>query len=89
MIRAARSASLARVGIFAAGALGSIGPKAQPARDALRTAARDPALRSEAEWALRSYQDKPDATRWGGQNVYDIRSTSGGTALDGTKYSDW
>ena len=43
----------------------------------------------KAEWALRSYQDKPDATRWGGQNVYDVRSTSGGTALDGTKYSDW
>jgi len=40
------------VRIFAAGALGSIGPKARPARDALRTAANDPALRSEAEWAL-------------------------------------
>jgi HEAT repeat protein/outer membrane protein assembly factor BamB len=40
------------VRIFAAGALGSIGPKARPARDALRAAANDPALRSEAEWAL-------------------------------------
>jgi len=40
------------VRIFAAGALGSIGPKAQAAREALRAAARDPALRSEAEWAL-------------------------------------
>ena len=40
------------VRIFAAGALGSIGPKAQPAREALRAAANDPALRSEAEWAL-------------------------------------
>jgi HEAT repeat protein/outer membrane protein assembly factor BamB len=40
------------VRIFAAGALGSIGPKAQSAREALRTAARDPALRNEAEWAL-------------------------------------
>ena len=40
------------VRIFAAGALGSIGPKARPARDALRTAANDPALRSEADWAL-------------------------------------
>jgi len=40
------------VRIFAAGALGSIGPKAQAARDALRTAANDPALRSDAEWAL-------------------------------------
>ena len=40
------------VRIFAAGALGSIGPKAQSAREALRAAANDPALRSEAEWAL-------------------------------------
>ncbi|MBL8135205.1 MAG: type II secretion system protein [Acidobacteria bacterium] len=54
----------------------------------LRRIPVDP-MTGESEWALRSYQDKPDATRWGGQNVYDIRSTSGGTALDGTKYSDW
>jgi len=40
------------VRIFAAGALGSIGPKAQAAREALREAAKDPALREEAEWAL-------------------------------------
>jgi outer membrane protein assembly factor BamB len=40
------------VRIFAAGALGSIGPKAQSARDALRAAAADPALRDEAELAL-------------------------------------
>jgi general secretion pathway protein G len=25
-----------------------------------------------AEWGMRSYQDKPDATRWGGQNVFDV-----------------
>src|SRR5688572_23230622 len=40
------------VRIFAAGALGSIGPKARSAREALRAAAHDPILRSEAEWAL-------------------------------------
>ena len=40
------------VRIFAAGALGSIGPKAQAAREALRAAATDPILRDEAEWAL-------------------------------------
>ena len=40
------------VRIFAAGALGSIGPKAQTAREALRAAANDPTLRSEAECAL-------------------------------------
>jgi general secretion pathway protein G len=41
------------------------------------------------EWGKRSYQDKPDATSWGGQNVYDVYTTSTGTALDGTKYRDW
>jgi HEAT repeat protein/outer membrane protein assembly factor BamB len=41
------------VRICAAAALGSIGPKAQPAREALkRASANDPALRSQAEWAL-------------------------------------
>jgi len=40
------------VRIFAAGALGSMGPKAEAAREALGAAANDPALRSEAEWAL-------------------------------------
>jgi general secretion pathway protein G len=41
------------------------------------------------EWGLRSYQDKPDSTSWGGENVFDIYSKSDGTALDGTKYRDW
>jgi general secretion pathway protein G len=41
------------------------------------------------EWGLRSYQDKPDSTRWGGQNVFDVYTTFDGTALDGTKYRNW
>ena len=41
------------------------------------------------EWGMRSYQDRPDTQRWGGQNVFDIFTTSDGTALDGTKYRDW
>jgi len=41
------------------------------------------------EWGLRSYQDKPDTTHWGGQNVFDVYTTFDGTALDGTKYRDW
>ena len=41
------------------------------------------------DWELRSYQDDPDATSWGGQNIYDIRTSSDGVALDGTKYADW
>ena len=48
----------------------------------------DPMTHS-AEWGLRSYQDKPDSTHWGGQNVFDVYTTFDATALDGTKYRDW
>ena len=41
------------------------------------------------EWGLRSYQDKPDTTRWGGQNVFDIYTTFNAKGLDGTSYRDW
>lgn len=41
------------------------------------------------DWELRSYQDDPDDTSWGGQNIYDVRTSSEGVALDGTKYADW
>lgn len=54
----------------------------------LRRIPVDP-ITGEREWGMRSYQDKPDATSWGGQNVYDVYCKSSGTALDGTKYSDW
>lgn len=54
----------------------------------LRRIPIDP-MTGEAEWGLRSYQDDPDATSWGGECVYDVYSLSGGTALDGTKYADW
>ena len=54
----------------------------------LRRIPVDPMSRS-MEWGLRSYQDDPDATRWGGQNVFDVFTTFEGTALDGTKYRDW
>ena len=54
----------------------------------LRRIPVDPMTGSQ-EWGMRSYQDKPDATRWGGQNVYDVFSLSEGTALDGTKYKEW
>ena len=54
----------------------------------LRRVPVDP-MTGKAEWGLRAYQDKPDATTWGGQNVFDVRSLSGATALDGSKYKDW
>ena len=54
----------------------------------LRRIPIDP-MTNDTEWGLRSYQDKPDSTSWGGQNVFDVYSKSGGTALDGSKYKDW
>jgi len=57
-------------------------------RKFLRKVPIDP-MTGEAEWGLRSLQDEPDTTSWGGQNVYDVYSLSEKTALDGTKYKDW
>lgn len=54
----------------------------------LRRVPVDP-MTGKDEWGMRAYQDKPDSTRWGGQNVYDVFSQSDATALDGTKYKDW
>ena len=54
----------------------------------LRRIPLDP-LTGSNEWGMRSYQDKPDSTSWGGQNVFDVYTKSEGTALDGTKYKDW
>ena len=41
------------------------------------------------DWGLRSMQDDPNSTSWGGQNVFDVYTKSEGTALDGTKYQEW
>jgi general secretion pathway protein G len=54
----------------------------------LRRIPTDPMTRA-TEWGMRSYQDKPDSTRWGGQNVFDVYTTYEGKALDGSKYKDW
>jgi general secretion pathway protein G len=54
----------------------------------LRRVPIDPMTRG-TEWGLRSYQDDPKSTRWGGQDVFDVHTTSEGTGLDGTKYKDW
>jgi general secretion pathway protein G len=54
----------------------------------LRRIPIDP-MTNGTEWGKRAYQDKPDTTSWGGQNVFDVYTTSGATALDGTKYRDW
>jgi general secretion pathway protein G len=54
----------------------------------LRRIPIDP-MTNGTEWGMRSYQDASDSTTWGGQNVFDVYTTSGATALDGTKYRDW
>ncbi|HEX8652795.1 MAG TPA: type II secretion system protein [Pyrinomonadaceae bacterium] len=54
----------------------------------LRSIPVDP-MTGEAEWDLRSSYDAKDAGSWGGENVFDVHSKSGGTALNGEKYSDW
>ena len=54
----------------------------------LRSIPVDP-MTNTTDWGLRSMQDDPDSTSWGGQNVFDVYTTSTGTAMDGTKYSTW
>jgi general secretion pathway protein G len=54
----------------------------------LRHVPLDP-MTGTREWGMRSYEDRPDSKSWGGQDVYDVYSKSEGTALDGTKYSEW
>lgn len=54
----------------------------------LRRIPVDP-MTGEAEWGLRSYQDEPDTSSWGGQNVYDVYSLSEGTGLNGIPYAEW
>ena len=54
----------------------------------LRAIPIDP-ITGEAEWDMRSCYDSADAESWGGENVFDVRSKSKGTALIGEKYSDW
>ena len=54
----------------------------------LRRIPVDP-MTGKAEWGLRSMQDDSNSDSFGGQSVFDVYSMSTGTALDGTKYSDW
>ena len=54
----------------------------------LRRIPVDP-MTGEREWGLRSYQDEPDSTSWGGENVYDVYSLSGAVGLNGIPYREW
>src|SRR3954464_8922335 len=45
----------------------------------LRRIPLDP-MTGKTEWNLRSMQDDPKSTSWGGQNVFDVTTKSEGTA---------
>lgn len=68
----------------------------QPAGDRrvylLRRVPRDPfaerSLAAEDTWGLRSSASPPDAPR-AGADVFDVRSRSELSALDGTRYREW
>lgn len=68
-------------------ALGASGANGKNVRF-LRRIPVDP-MTGQPDWGMRSIQDDPDSQSWGGKNVFDVYSKSQGSALDGTKYTDW
>ena len=54
----------------------------------LRRIPIDP-MTNTRDWGKRSMQDEPKSTAWGGQNVFDVYTTTMDKAPDGTPYSEW
>jgi general secretion pathway protein G len=54
----------------------------------LRRIPKDP-FTKKPEWGMRSTQDDPKSTAWGGQNVFAVYSKTMEKAADGTPYSEW
>ena len=54
----------------------------------LRRIPKDP-ISGEDQWITRSYSDSLTSTLTDGRDVYDIRSASTATALDGSTYDTW
>ncbi len=54
----------------------------------LRRIPTDP-MTGEAEWGMRSPQDEPDSSSWGGESVFDVYSLSEGVGLNGVPYAEW
>lgn len=63
-------------------------------RKYLRRIPPDPMVRDKSKlldvsWQRISYRDAPDTLTWGGEDIYDIRSTSTEQALDKSHYAKW
>jgi general secretion pathway protein G len=59
----------------------------------LRRIPRDPfadqTLEPMEQWIIRSYTDAVDSSSSDGRDVYDVRTATDKTALDGSQYSGW
>ena len=49
----------------------------------------DQTLPANEQWLRLSYLDNADTSSWGGQDVYDVRTESERTAIDGSTYNVW
>jgi general secretion pathway protein G len=54
----------------------------------LRRIPKDP-MTKDGQWVTRSYSDSLKSTLTDGQDVYDVRTASEATALDGSTYDTW
>ena len=54
----------------------------------LRRIPKDPFTKT-MDWGMRSTQDDPKSTAWGGQNVFAVFSKTMDKAADGTPYAEW
>lgn len=54
----------------------------------LRRIPLDP-MTGTTDWGLRSVQDDPGSTSWGGGSVFDVYSKSEGVGFNGVPYKEW
>jgi general secretion pathway protein G len=54
----------------------------------LRRIPVDP-MTNSTDWGVRSMQDDPKGTSWGGQNVFDVFTKSQEKDANGKAYADW